>query len=146
MVLKAFNELLSSELQVTSDYGFSMTDALTDFRSGCPIASTLDLVGDKWSLVIVRDLLNGKTRYSDFLSSPERITTNILADRLNKLEASGLVSRALYQERPKRYAYALTPKGEGLLPVLQAICRWGNAHIKDTWVPPDVFMNRQPRI
>lgn len=111
-----------------------------DFRSGCPIASTLDIVGDRWSLVIVRDLLNGKSRYSEFLESPERITTNVLADRLERLTDAGLVSRELYQTRPKRYAYTLTEKGRGLHDVLKAMCRWGNRHVADTWIPPDSFM------
>ncbi|WP_300297421.1 helix-turn-helix domain-containing protein [Ferrovibrio sp.] len=113
-------------------------------RSGCPIASTLDLVGDRWSLVILRDMLNGKSRFAEFLDSPERITTNILTDRLVQMEEFGLVKREAYQSRPMRYAYRLTAKGEGLLPVLQEICRWANRHIPGTWVPPKVFMERRP--
>jgi DNA-binding HxlR family transcriptional regulator len=109
-------------------------------RSGCPIATTLDIVGDRWTLVILRDMLTGKSRYSEFMASPEGITTNILADRLNRMEASGLVERSPYQERPKRYAYTLTDKGRGLHPVLQAICRWGNRYMPETWVPPESFM------
>ncbi len=114
-------------------------------RSGCPIAVTLDLVGDKWSLVIVRDMLMGKRRYGQFLASPEGITTNILADRLKRMEAYGLVSKQPYQERPLRYEYALTPTGVSLLPVLQAMCRWGNRNIPDTWTPPESFMKRRDR-
>jgi DNA-binding HxlR family transcriptional regulator len=110
------------------------------FRSPCPIATTLDIVGDRWSLVLVRDMLTGKSKYSEFLQSPERITTNILADRLSRMEETGLISRTLYQERPKRYAYALTEKGRGLIPVVQAICRWANRHEPDTWTPPERFM------
>lgn len=117
---------------------------MDNFRSGCPIASTLDLVGDKWSLVLVRDMLNGKKRYSEFLQSPERITTNVLADRLVKLEAAELVIKTLYQQRPKRYEYALTDKGEALLPIVQAMCRWANAFMPDTWIPPQAFMSRAP--
>lgn len=111
-----------------------------DFRSPCPIATTLDMVGDRWSLVLVRDMLTGKSKYSEFLQSPERITTNILADRLSRMEEMGLVSRTLYQERPKRYAYALTEKGRALIPVLQAISRWANRYEEGTWVPPESFM------
>jgi DNA-binding HxlR family transcriptional regulator len=114
-------------------------------RSGCPIAVTLDLVGDKWSLVIVRDMLMGKRRYGQFLASPEGITTNILADRLKRMEAYGLVSKQPYQERPLRYEYALTSTGVSLLPVLQAMCRWGNRNIPDTWTPPESFMKRRDR-
>lgn len=112
-------------------------------RSGCPIASTLDLVGDRWTLVIVRDLLNGKARFSEFLASPERITTNILTDRLAAMEAAGLITRSAYQARPPRYEYRLTEMGLGLLPVLQDVCRWGNRYLPGTWVPPERFMRRR---
>lgn len=118
---------------------------MTEFaRSPCPIASTLDRVGDKWSLVIVRDLINGKRRFGELLESPEHIPTNILADRLRKLEAEGLIERRRYTARPVRHEYLLTAKGRALLPVLQAICRWANRHIPGTWVPPDQFMRAKP--
>lgn len=109
-------------------------------RSGCPIATTLDVLGDKWSLVIVRDMLTGKANFGDFLASPEGISTNILTDRLRRLEAAGLVVRHAYQTRPPRYAYKLTDKGEALLPVLQAMCRWANAYVPGTWTPPESFL------
>ena len=109
-------------------------------RSGCPISTTLELIGDRWTLVLFRDMINGKTKYSEFLASPEQITTNVLADRLTKMEANGLVTKELYQERPKRYAYALTKAGADLLPVAQAMCNWANAHIPGTWIPPESFM------
>ena len=109
-------------------------------RSPCPIASTLDVVGDRWSLVIVRDLLCGKERFNDLAGGPERIPTNILSDRLHRLAAAGLIERVPYSERPRRYAYRLTPAGRALHPVLQAICRWANAHIAGTWTPPAAFM------
>lgn len=110
------------------------------FRSGCPIATTLDLVGDKWTLVLIRDMLNGKARYSEFLESPERITTNILASRLARMEESGLIEKTPYQRRPTRYAYSLTIMGRELRPILQAICRWGNRHYPESWMPPASFM------
>ena len=113
-------------------------------RSGCPIASTLDIAGDRWTLVILRDLLNGKSRFSQFLTSPESITTNVLTDRLAAMEAAGLVTKSAYQQRPRRFEYKLTPKGEALLPVLQEICRWANVHIPGTWTPPESFMARRP--
>ena len=112
-------------------------------RSGCPIASSLDQVGDRWSLVILRDLFVGKKRFSQFLASPERITTNILTDRLEALTRDGYVARVKYQERPARFEYELTAKGLGLLPVLQALCRWANEYLPGTWVPPDSFMRRR---
>ncbi|WP_370335425.1 winged helix-turn-helix transcriptional regulator [Parvularcula marina] len=117
-----------------------MTTREPEFRSGCPIATTLDLVGDRWTLVILRDMLNGKTRFKDFLDSPERITTNVLTDRLAQMVEAGLARKNLYQERPKRYAYELTEKGRSLHSVVQAMCRWANEHVPGTWVPPDSFM------
>lgn len=113
-------------------------------RSGCPIATTLDIVGDRWTLLILRDMVNGKKRFSEFLDSPERITTNVLADRLLLMEAAGLVERTPYQLRPKRFDYVLTNKGAGLLPVLQSICRWANAFMPETWTPPTHFMTLEP--
>ena len=112
-------------------------------RSPCPIASALDLLGDKWTLVVVRDMLVGKSRYGAFLESPEGIPTNILADRLKRLETAGLVEKRPYRARPVRHEYVLTPPGEALLPVLQELCRWANAHIPGTWTPPASFMERR---
>ncbi len=117
---------------------------MKEFRSGCPIASTLDMVGDKWTLVIVRDLINGKSRYNELLDGPEGIPTNILANRLKMMEAQGLLRREPYQDKPRRHAYHLTDRGRGLLPVLQAIARWGNGHIPDTWEPPAAFLRARP--
>lgn len=109
-------------------------------RSGCPIATTLDLVGDKWTLVIVRDMVTGKTRYGDFRASPEGIPTNILADRLRRLTDAGLVMKEAYQSNPVRHEYHLTDKGFDLLPVLQEMSRWANRHVAGTWTPPAWFM------
>jgi DNA-binding HxlR family transcriptional regulator len=115
-------------------------------RSGCPIATTLKIVGDKWSLVIVRDMLVGKKRFGEFLDSPEGIPTNILASRLKRLENSGILTKHPYQTRPPRFDYVLTDQGESLLPVLQAICRWANRHYPDTWKPPESFMRQRPAV
>jgi len=112
-------------------------------RSGCPIASTLDIVGDRWTLVILRDMLTGKSKFNEFLASPEKITTNVLTDRLSLLEYSGLAKKSAYQQRPLRHEYHLTEKGEALLPVLQEMCRWGNKFLLDTWTPPESFMLRR---
>jgi DNA-binding HxlR family transcriptional regulator len=101
-------------------------------RSACAIANSLDILGDKWSLLVVRDLLHGKHTYGELADSPERIPTNILADRLKRLERAGIVSSTPYQERPVRYAYALTPKGRELGEVLLAFVRWGKRHIPGT--------------
>jgi DNA-binding HxlR family transcriptional regulator len=101
-------------------------------RSACAIASTLDLVGDKWSLLVIRDMLHGKRTYGELLDSPEGIPTNILADRLTRLEEAGIIASSPYQERPIRYAYTLTDKGAALGDVLLALVRWGKRHIPGT--------------
>jgi DNA-binding HxlR family transcriptional regulator len=90
-------------------------------RSPCPIAGALDLLGDRWTLLVVRDLFAGQTRYAEFAGSMEKIPTNLLADRLKRLEDAGLVTSVPYQHNPPRYRYSLTPKGESLRPVLQEI-------------------------
>src|SRR5215471_21555682 len=94
-------------------------------RSDCAVANTLDRVGDKWSLLLVRDMLAGKSTYGQFLESPEGIPTNILADRLKRLEQFGIITRSAYQEHPVRYAYSLTAEGRKLGRVLRALADWG---------------------
>ncbi|HEV2977797.1 MAG TPA: helix-turn-helix domain-containing protein [Casimicrobiaceae bacterium] len=103
-------------------------------RSTCAIANTLDLVGDRWSLLVIRDLLSGKRTYSELLESPERIPTNILADRLKRLEGAGIIVSAVYHEHPVRYAYSLSAKGLALGDVLLALVRWGKQYIPGTKV------------
>jgi len=103
-------------------------------RSPCAVANSLDIVGDKWSLLVVRDLLHGKRTYKELADSPERIPTNILADRLRRLEEADIVGSTPYQQRPVRYAYTLTPKGKDLGEVLLAFVRWGKRHIPGTIV------------
>lgn len=114
------------------------------YRSLCPVAAALDLVGDKWSLVIVRDMTIKKRRYQDFQNSPERIPTNILANRLKTLERHGIIKRRRYQTRPVRYEYLLTRKGAELLPVLQQLALWGHKHIPERWTPPEWFLRARP--
>jgi len=101
-------------------------------RSACAIANSLDVVGDKWSLLVVRDLLHGKHTYGELANSPERIPTNILADRLKRLEAAGIIVSTPYQQHPVRYSYTLTAKGSALGDVLLAFVRWGKRHIPGT--------------
>lgn len=115
-------------------------------RSPCPIANTLDLVGDKWTLLIARDLLFfGKRRYHEFSASPEGIPSNILADRLRRMEAAGLVEKTPYQQRPVRYAYTLTRRGADLKPVLLALIEWGNRNIPGTYRPSPAQMKKARR-
>ena len=100
-------------------------------RSDCPVSNALDVFGDRWTLVVVRDLTFGKSRFGELASGPEKIPTNILADRLKQLEAFEVIERIAYQERPPRYEYRLTAKGRDLAPVLQAMADWGEKHRGD---------------
>lgn len=101
-------------------------------RSNCAVASTLDLIGDKWSLLVIRDLFAGNSTFGELLSTDERVPTNILADRLRRLEDAGIVAKSAYQERPVRFAYTLTPKGRDMGDILVAIVRWGRKHLPGT--------------
>jgi DNA-binding HxlR family transcriptional regulator len=115
------------------------------FRSRCAIASALEIIGDKWTLVVIRTLVLGASSYSDLLAAPEKIATNILADRLARLEAWGLVETTPAPVGGKaRRRYQLTKAGADLLPVLQAIAAWGEAHLPDRWRVPDWFRNAKP--
>lgn len=107
-------------------------DKMVFERSCCPIACALDHLGDKWTLLIIRDLILGKRRYQELMASPEQIATNILANRLKKLEIAGIVMQQAYQQKPTRYEYILTKKGEDLRPVLEALVKWGKAYYPDS--------------
>lgn len=108
-------------------------------RSRCPVSCILEIIGDKWTLLVVRDLFFDNHTFKDLQASPEKIPTNILADRLKRLEYSGLIRRELYQERPKRYAYYLTEKGLDLEPVMRSMMVWSNKYIADTIKLEDVL-------
>jgi DNA-binding HxlR family transcriptional regulator len=101
-------------------------------RSACPVACALDVVGDRWTLLLVRDLLGGPRRYGELRASEERVPTNILADRLRRLERYGLVERTPYRQHPPRMEYRLTEAGRGLGPALDALARWGLAQFPGT--------------
>ncbi len=107
-----------------------------DARSACAVACSLDIFGDRWTLLVVRDLLRGRKRYGEIATAKEKIPTNILAERLARLEAAGIVTRTPYQDNPPRHEYTLTPKGEALRPVIRAIAVWGAEHIAGTKVLP----------
>ena len=109
-------------------------------RSKCPIANALDVLGDRWTLLVVRDLLFfGKVRYKELAASTERIPTNLLADRLRRLEAAGIIEKRPYQKRPVRYEYGLTRRGRDLLPLMREMVTWANQHIAGTARPPARF-------
>jgi DNA-binding HxlR family transcriptional regulator len=105
-------------------------------RSPCPVACTLDLVGDRWTLLIIRDMMFfNKQRFEEFLESPEGISTNILASRLKLLEELGLVEKQPYSKHARRMNYQLTSEGKSLRPVLKVMTAWGLKHVEGTQVP-----------
>jgi DNA-binding HxlR family transcriptional regulator len=108
----------STEISITSGH-----------RSACPVASVLDIVGDKWTLIVVRDLFLGKHRFGEFQASPEAMPTNILAGRLKRLEAAGLIKKEFYQDNPPRAEYFLTSQGAALGPILNAMREWAEQYI-----------------
>lgn len=98
-------------------------------RSDCPISGSLDVFGDKWSLLIIRDLMFGnKCTYNDFLKSDEGIATNILASRLKGLEEHGIIEKSAHPDSKAKFLYRLTSKGIDLLPVLMEIYIWFDKH------------------
>jgi DNA-binding HxlR family transcriptional regulator len=110
--------------------------ALSPRRSRCPVACTLDVLGDRWTLLVVRDLIRGKRRFAELVESPERIPTNILTDRLKRLVSLGVVKSRRYSDHPPRVEYQLTAKGEDLRPVLRAMVEWGVKHAGGRMPPP----------
>ena len=100
-------------------------------RSTCPISTTLDILGDKWTLLIIRDLMfTGKKTYGEFLQSEEKIATNILADRLLIMEKTGMVEKKAFPGNKAKNLYRLTPKGIDLMPVLFEIILWGDKYFE----------------
>ncbi len=105
-------------------------------RSGCPISIALELLGDPWSLLIVRDLMfKGERTFSGFQNAGEGIATNILAERLARLERAGIITRREDPDDRRRAIYELTPKGVDLAPVLVELVLWSARH-EDTDAPP----------
>lgn len=94
-------------------------------RSPCPLACVLDIIGDRWTLLVIRDLMFGRSRFKDFSASPEGIPTNILSDRLQRLLRHGLAEQVAAEDGSMRYGYRLTERGHSLGPVLEAIRDWG---------------------
>ncbi len=103
-----------------------------DWRSVCPISSALDVLGDKWSLLIIRDLLiYGSRTYSEFRESKEHISTNILATRLNLLTCLKLIERTHPEASPRNNAFRLTESGAALRPIVEGLARWAQTHLKE---------------
>lgn len=104
-------------------------------RSDCPISSSLDIWGDKWSLLIVRDLIfSMQCTYGDFLKSEEKIATNILATRLQMLESNGIITKLNHPDSKAKVLYQLTQKGIDLLPIMIEIHLWAD---KYSTIPPE---------
>ena len=101
-------------------------------RSVCPVACTLDILGDKWTLLVIRDLFCGKSHFREFMQSPERIASNILSDRLERLLQSKLIETAPSSTRSDSHAYVLTDRGRALMPVLESLRDWGLANVAGT--------------
>lgn len=99
------------------------------YRSDCPISTALDILGDKWSLLIIRDMVfNGMSTYGEFLNGGEKIATNILADRLLQLESGGIIKKQKHPESKVKVLYTLTEKGIDLIPVLAEVILWSEKY------------------
>lgn len=98
-------------------------------RSNCPFSYSLDIWGDKWSLLIIRDMIFAKkTTYGEFLKSSEGIATNVLATRLLQLEKNGIIEKSEHPDSKAKYLYNLTEKGIGILPILVEIFLWAEQY------------------
>lgn len=104
-------------------------DARKSYNHPCTIARTLDVLGDRWTLLILRDLMAGLSRYSDILESCGGMSPNVLSDRLKRLEADGLVHREYFRGLPPRVEYTLTEKGWAVRPVLLSLIEWGTHNL-----------------
>lgn len=106
-----------------------MKEKKIKYRSDCPISTALDIFGDKWTLLIIRDMVfKGKNTYGDFLEGGEKIATNILANRLSILECAGIISKHKHPESKAKILYKLTSKGIDLIPVLVEIIAWSEKY------------------
>ncbi len=113
-----------------------MSPATRREKSNCPISYSLDLFGDRWTLLVLRDLvLWGKTRFAEFQGSDEQIASNILSDRLRRLEQQGFVTSGRDPADARHKIYTVTDKGRSLTPVLLEIAAWGASHDADTGAP-----------
>ena len=99
------------------------------YNQACPVAKSLEVVGDRWTLLVVRDLLSGPRRFQDFLGTLPGIAPNILSARLKLMEEHGLIVRESYSDRPPRAQYVLSEKGRELGMVVGALAAWGGRHV-----------------
>ncbi|MBB6112925.1 transcriptional regulator, HxlR family [Mucilaginibacter lappiensis] len=111
------------------------------FRSNCAISSALDLIGDKWSLLILRDMMFfGKKTFSEFAASEEKIATNILSDRLSNLERASIIKKGKLPNNKKTNIYSLTPKGITFLPSLIEVILWSDRNLAEHITPENKLL------
>lgn len=105
-------------------------------RSACPVSTSLDVLGDKWTLLILRDMVfAGKSTYGQFLQSGEKIATNVLADRLAMLESQGILTKAVAADKKSKFTYRLTKKGVDTVPIIVELVLWGTKHCQTILEP-----------
>ena len=102
----------------------------TRYNLPCNIAQTLNIIGDRWTLLIIHELLIGETNFNDIKLKLPGLSANLLSERLKSLEAAGLVESKLYVQHPPRYAYTLTESGKALEHVFNALVLWGSEHLQ----------------
>lgn len=108
----------------------------------CSIARSLELIGERWTLLVIRDVFSGKRRFEQMQESLD-VARNVLASRLARLVEEGILEKRRYQERPERFEYRLTEKGLDLWPVLVTLLAWGDRHFAGEEGPPVVLVHRE---
>jgi len=113
---------------------------IEDMRSQCAIANGLEILGDRWTLLIIRDLMfTNRREFGHFMQAGEGISTNILSDRLQRLQCHGVITKEAHPEHGRKFIYQLTDKGLKLAPMVIELTLWGNETIEDTFVPPPIL-------
>ena len=113
---------------------------IEDMRSQCAIANGLEILGDRWTLLIIRDLMfTNRREFGHFMQAGEGISTNILSDRLQRLQCHGVITKEDHPEHGRKFIYQLTDKGLKLAPMVIELTLWGNETIEDTFVPPPIL-------
>lgn len=115
-------------------------------RSDCPLSCFLDEWGDKWTFVILRDVLAGPLKFSGFLDSAEPLPTNLLSNRLARLVEGGYLRKIQYSEKPKRFEYEMTDAGRSLVPIMQAMVAWAEVHLDGLGDVPNELAGKKPKM
>ena len=111
---------------------------IRDNRSGCPISTCLEIIGDNWSLILIRDLFLERTTFTEFMNSPEKISSNILSDRINKLQKYNIIEYRLHPQNRKVKQYYLTKSGIKLYPLIYDLIIWSKQHLDMKYLPISV--------